>query len=238
VAHDADGLAAAVAAIVGDRLIVQERVGGELGAIAGVAWCGELVCAVHQRAARISPPEAGISALARTVPRDAALEAGVARFVALLGWSGVFQLQFVHAGDRAYAIDFNPRLYGSLALAIAAGANLPAVWVDLLLGRAPRPAAYRAGVIYRSEEKELQAFLLALGRRDFRTVLDVARPRRGATHAAFARDDPAPLLGSLRKALGAYGSFRQTDSATSAHSSSRGRVESRRRTPRRAWWRR
>lgn len=235
VARDREALARASAALPGDRVVVQPFVDGVLGAVAGVAWEGELVCAVHQRAERVSPPDAGISSLARTVPPDSALEAGVARLIALLAWSGIFQLQFVHTHDAAYAIDFNPRMYGSLGLAIAAGANLPAVWADLLCGVEPRGATYRQGVAYRSEEKELQAFVFAVRRGDLRTALDVFVPRLGATHAAFARDDPMPLLATVEKA---YGSLRQTRSATSAHNSSTGRVESSRTTRRRSWWRR
>ena len=37
----------------------------------------------------------------------------------------------------AYVIDVNPRIYGAIGLAIAAGQNLPAIWTDLLLGRTP-----------------------------------------------------------------------------------------------------
>jgi carbamoylphosphate synthase large subunit len=136
------------------------------------------------------------------VPPDAELERAVAEVVRGFEWSGIFQLQFIWHNGVPHAIDFNPRMYGSLALAISAGANLPAVWADLLAGRTPRVAAYRPGTTYRSEEKEAQALVIALRMRDWRTALDVLRPRRGATHAAFALSDPLPLLGPVRRLLG------------------------------------
>ena len=203
VVFDRSALAAAVGQLPGDRVVIQPHLGGTLAAVAGVAWEGCVICSVHQEARRISPPLVGISAFAETVPPDDALDAGVARLIASVGWSGLFQIQVVRAAGRTYVIDFNPRMYGSLALAIAAGANLPAIWTDLLLGREPSIAPYRIGARYRSEEKEVQAFALAVARHDIRTALDCLRPRRGTTHAAFALNDPRPVLASVRKVAAA-----------------------------------
>jgi predicted ATP-grasp superfamily ATP-dependent carboligase len=201
VVRDADALARAAAALPGERVLVQPLLDGELGAVSGVAWRGELVCAVHQRSLRIAPPLVGVSALAETVAPDYDLEAAVARLVRAFEWSGIFQLQFVWHDGVPYAIDFNPRMYGSLALAISAGANLPAVWADLVGGREPQVTPYRVGAMYRSEEKEAQALVLALRRGDLRTAIDCVRPRAGTTHSAFARNDPRPLLAVVRRPL-------------------------------------
>ncbi len=202
IVDDRDALAVAARALPGERVLVQPLLGGELGAVSGVAWNGELVTAVHQRSLRISPPRVGVSALAQTVAPDAELESAVGRLVRAFEWSGLFQLQVVWRDGVPYAIDFNPRMYGSLALAISAGANLPAIWADLVAGREPQLGPYRVGAYYRSEEKEAQALVLALRRRDWPEALDVLRPRRGATHAGFATDDPAPVLGALRRLVG------------------------------------
>ena len=117
--------------------LVQRRVSGTLAAIGGIAWQGQMICAVHQVSPRIWPTDAGITAFAVTVAPNAARERALARFLGEIGWSGVFSLQFLLAEGRAYPIDFNPRIYGSISLAIAAGLNLPAIWTDLLLGREP-----------------------------------------------------------------------------------------------------
>jgi predicted ATP-grasp superfamily ATP-dependent carboligase len=191
-------LRAAVDALPGDGVLVQPYLEGRLRAICGVAWNGELVCAEHQAAERIWPPECGISAYAETVPPDHELEAGVARLVASIGWSGIFQAQFLAVGDSVYLIDLNPRIYGSLALAISAGLNLPAIWVELLLGRRPTLAGYRVGTRFRAEENDARALGVALASGQWSAVRALA-PRRRTAHAVFALRDPAPLLTTLGK---------------------------------------
>ncbi len=184
----------------GDELIVQPFLRGELAAVSGVAWEGRLVCAVHQVAKRICPPDCGLSAFAETVPADAELEASLAGLLGRLGWSGLFQAQFMRTRTQAALIDLNPRMYGSLALAVSAGLNLPAIWVELLLGRSPVPGPYRVGARYRAEEKDARAFASALRRGDLQSAAGALLPRRDVTHAAFSLRDPLPLLTSLAKA--------------------------------------
>lgn len=178
------------------RVVLQRRVAGRLTAVCGVAWEGELVCCVHQTADRIWPPGLGISAYARTVPPDPELESGVARLLARLGWSGIFQAQFITGPDGSFFIDLNPRVYGSLALAVAAGANLPAVWVSLLSGSRPAPPRYRVGVRYRAEELDLKA-LSGLARRRPVRAAGALIPRRHTTHAVIQAADPLPALAYL-----------------------------------------
>ncbi len=183
----------------GERWLIQSCIEGQLGAICGVAWNGGIVCAVHQRAQRTWPVDIGVSAYAQTVPADPALEAGVGRLLGVLGWSGIFQAQFIHAENGPYLIDLNPRIYGSLALATAAGANLPAIWVALLTGSAVELPAYRVGVRYRAEELDAQALahLLSTGR-TAAAVLGLL-PRRHTAHAVASFGDPLPMLTSLSK---------------------------------------
>jgi predicted ATP-grasp superfamily ATP-dependent carboligase len=199
-ADDERSLADALAALPGERVLVQPFLDAALTAACGVAWDGDLVCAVHQASRRIWPPQIGISAFAETIARDDALETGVARLLAELGWSGIFQAQFVRARGRAYLIDLNPRPYGSLALAVAAGANLPAMWVDLLRdGVTRRPTGYRVGAGYRSEERDVQAIAHLFRHGPRRDALRALLPRRGTTHAIAQLRDPLPALGSLAK---------------------------------------
>jgi predicted ATP-grasp superfamily ATP-dependent carboligase len=185
----------------GDEWIIQRHVPGRLGALCGVAWEGELVCAVHQVALRTYPHD-GPSAYAVTVAADLGLEEKVGRLLRLMNWSGIFQAQFIHAGPERYLIDFNPRTYGSLALAVGAGTNLPAIWVDLLLGRAPVIDAYRLDVGYRSEERDIRALLTALAHGRFAAASEVLIPRRGTVHAVFSLRDPLPILTSIGKLAG------------------------------------
>jgi predicted ATP-grasp superfamily ATP-dependent carboligase len=184
----------------GRRCLVQPVIEGRLGAVCGVAWNGEVVLAVHQRSKRIWPPEAGVSAYAETVPPDLELDRLVARLVGLLGWSGIFQMQFIEAEDGAYFIDLNPRIYGSLALAVAAGANLPAIWVALIAGSEPAvPGRYRCGVHYRCEELDARALLRVLRTEGPLAAAAGLVPHRHTTHAIACLEDPLPALTSLGK---------------------------------------
>jgi predicted ATP-grasp superfamily ATP-dependent carboligase len=230
--RDKAALAEAVLAAPGSHVVVQRHVQGGLAAISGVAWNGEVVCASHQITHRIWQPPVGVTCMGETVRPDLELEEAVRRLIARLGWSGIFQTQFIRGAEGAFLIDVNPRVYGSLALAVAAGANLPAIWVDLLLGHPPRPAEARAGRRYRVEEDDPRALLrlFRAGRR--REALAGFLPRPGTVHAVFSLRDPRPSAVTVSKLLGraAHGRARQTSRAISAQSSSRGRSASSTRT--------
>jgi D-aspartate ligase len=59
---------------------------------------------------------------ARLEPR---LCEGARRLARATGYFGVFQLEFVHDGERFLLIDFNPRFYNQLAFDMARGLSLP-----------------------------------------------------------------------------------------------------------------
>ena len=193
-------LARAMSAMPGERWLVQEYLAGHLEAVVGVAWRGDVVCAAQQQAERIYPRNCGISAYARTIAADPDLRDRVERLIAQLGWSGIFQIQMLNTPDGHYAIDINLRPYGSLALTVAAGLNLPAIWANLLTGRPVHPGGYRVGVRYRSEERDAGALITALAGHDWRTAVEGLRPRRGTVHAVFSVRDPLPSLNGLRHA--------------------------------------
>jgi predicted ATP-grasp superfamily ATP-dependent carboligase len=196
-----DELPSALESFGDGAVLVEPCLPGRLRAVSGVAWDGELVCASHQVARRIWPLDVGGSSYAVTIPPDPGLESAVSRLVELLGWSGVFQAQFLDDGERAVLIDFNPRIYGSLALAVAAGLNLPAVWVELLRGGRASVAGYRAGVYYRAEGNDLRVFLAHVRRLRWADAAPVLVPRRRTVHALVSVRDPAPLLSRVTTRL-------------------------------------
>ena len=66
-----------------------------------------VVARVQQRAARISPPDAGTTARGETVPIDEKLAPKVSRLLDEVGWFGLAQLQFLMpANGRPVLIDF------------------------------------------------------------------------------------------------------------------------------------
>lgn len=104
------------------------------------------VCFAHRRL-REKPPSGGVSVLAESVAPDPALAAAGDRLFSALGWHGVAMLELRRARDgRAVVMEVNPRLWGSLQLAVDAGADFPALVVALFRGE-PLPAVSpRAGV--------------------------------------------------------------------------------------------
>ena len=197
------GVERALDSLGGEEGLVQPYIPGELIAVAGVSWEGELVCALHQASVRIWPVPVGGSAFAETIPPNAELERGVGRLLRAIGWSGLFHVQFIrNSRGEHFLIDLNPRVYGSLALATAAGLNLPQIWVDLLLGRQPDIGWYRVGVGFRQEEKDARALTRLLLKKGGRQrALRGLLPRRGTSHAIFSLRDPIPLLTSLTKLI-------------------------------------
>jgi predicted ATP-grasp superfamily ATP-dependent carboligase len=193
-------LRAAVASMPGEAL-VQPYLRAPIRTLNGVAWQGELVACVHQRADRIWRPDCGVLCAAHTVPRDLELERRGARLLADLQWSGMFNMQFLQHDGTPLLIDLNPRPYQSLALAIAAGANLPAIWVDLLLGRAPRLDGYRVGVRWRHLRDDLLAIIAATRSGDRRAVGRDIFPRPGTVPAVFSVRDPVPTLSMVKQDL-------------------------------------
>lgn len=194
----------ALKALPGGKGLLQPYIPGPLASVTGVSWEGELVCAAHQLSPRIWPMPVGVSSYAETIPPNVELELGVGRLLRTFGWSGPFQAQFIRgARGEHYLIDLNPRIYGSLALAVGAGLNLPAIWVDLLLGRRPEVGGYRVGARYRHEEKDALALARMLVEKESRRdALQGLVPHRGTTHAIFSLRDPMPLLTSAAKLAG------------------------------------
>jgi predicted ATP-grasp superfamily ATP-dependent carboligase len=178
-------------------VVVQPVAGGTMRAVCGVIHDGRLLAVVHQNYLRIWPPDCGTASAALTTAPDHELEE---RLPALLaGHVGVFQVQLI--GDQV--IDVNPRVYGSLPLAVAAGANLPAIACRAAGGRLP-PGVVRGrpDVPYRWMEGDLRrlAHDVRSGALPLRAAGRALRPRRGTAHSIESLRDPVPGLLRLAEA--------------------------------------
>ena len=172
---------------------VQDLIHGDLVSVAGVAWEGRLVSSLHQVAERVYPAFAGGGSYQRTILPSESLTAAVGRLVAATRWSGIYHAQFIRA-DQDHLIDFNPRVYGSLALAVAAGHNLMEYWVALLMGSEPKVSAYRVGVRYRAVILDLPGIAAGLRRGPRAEALRALVPHRRTAHAVLSVGDPQPAL--------------------------------------------
>jgi predicted ATP-grasp superfamily ATP-dependent carboligase len=149
-------------AAAGGRAIVQERLSGALLAVSLVQGPAGIVTLCQQVAIHSWPPETGITARGRTIAVDDALREGIQRLLTVLQWQGIAQLQFIVPPDGVpRLIDFNPRLYGSIALAIRAGANHPDAWARVATGRDTQSAIARPGVRYQWFTRDLRASVTA-----------------------------------------------------------------------------
>jgi predicted ATP-grasp superfamily ATP-dependent carboligase len=170
----------------GEPVLVQERARGALVSVAVVVGRdGALAACFQQVASRTWPADAGVSSRALSVDPDAELAERVRRLLTGAGYVGLAQLQFLDSDRGRLLIDVNPRFYGSLPLALAAGVNLPHVWHRVVSGEMGiEPEPYRVGLAYRW----LEADIVDAFHGDMAALM--RRPPRLATGALWAADDP------------------------------------------------
>jgi predicted ATP-grasp superfamily ATP-dependent carboligase len=172
-----------------ERVIAEERVIGQLIAVSLVLdRDGRVVAQFQQRSRRTWPADAGPSSVAVSTAPDPELIERSAALLVDAGFWGLAQIQYLAGQDGVRGpIDVNPRFFGSLPLALAAGANLPVAWHAVATG-APvdGPAPYREGVTYRWLEADVLAAIHGMPR----YLLErQAHPKTGAM---WSGDDPLP----------------------------------------------
>jgi predicted ATP-grasp superfamily ATP-dependent carboligase len=176
-------------------LLVQPVVPGEPISFGGVIAEGRLLAVVVARYLRMWPPSGGSVTFAETIPAPPELAERVQGLLVGIDWEGIFELELIKSATGGFVpIDLNPRPYGSMALANAAGAPLTAIWCDWLLGRDPQPAYARSGYHYRWEDGDLRHMVWQLRRGRSGSAVGPLRPHRSVTHAHFQGSDPLPLL--------------------------------------------
>ena len=191
-------------------VLCQQRIVGPGTAISLLVWEGEAKAAFAHRRLREKPPSGGVSVLREAIPLDRAL---MEKSLALLGrfdWQGVAMVEFKveQSTGRAYIMEVNGRLWGSLQLAIDSGVDFPRLLVDHALGRGGPPVLeYANGVRTRWEWGEVDHLVARLLHRSSSLALPPGAPSRlgaiahfvrdslsGARAEVFHRDDPRPFL--------------------------------------------
>jgi predicted ATP-grasp superfamily ATP-dependent carboligase len=188
----------------GMPILVQPCLRGPVHSLGGVVTDQGLVAAAHSRYVRTWPPDAGNVSCSVSLPLPAQLREAAATFLDRLGFRGIFELELMQKPDGNLGlIDLNPRVYGSLELAVHAGASLPAIWCDSLLEEpvVSEIRDARAGVWYRWEDADVRYALSRLRSGAVRDVVPVLRPRRGTAHAFFRLSDPGPLFARVISAV-------------------------------------
>jgi predicted ATP-grasp superfamily ATP-dependent carboligase len=173
----------------GGRAIAQEQLRGSLIAVSLVAGETGIVSIAQQRAVHVWPMPAGVTARGITVAVDPALRARIELLLGELEWRGIAQLQFlVPADGEPRLLDFNPRFYGSIALAIRAGVNHPDAWARLTMGLPVTPVTGRPGASYQWFTRDLRASLAAPERP--RELARFAFTAATAAHSLWSWQEP------------------------------------------------
>jgi predicted ATP-grasp superfamily ATP-dependent carboligase len=180
----------------GGEPLLQTPLRGTMGAaVIVVGRDGRMLAELHQEATRTWPPGAGDTVLGRVVAADAELSEVVARLAGELGWTGLAQVElFRDADGRPWITDFNGRFYGSMALAVRAGVNVPAIWARDALGLDPwngtGPQAARVGARFQWLNRDLAAgWSGGPG-----ALLDALATAPVAAHSMWEPSDPLPVF--------------------------------------------
>jgi predicted ATP-grasp superfamily ATP-dependent carboligase len=182
----------------GGQAVLQQPIEGELMALSAVVDReGGVVAWSQQRTLRASLRRT--SARAETVSLDPGLADRVQALLAELAWFGLANVQFLRPPDgEPHLIDFNGRFYGSIALAIAAGVNLPVLTAEVALGRAPREVVVaRPGVRFQGLETDLRRARVERRGGLLLDVVDTLTYAPGAAHSCLSARDPKPAAYQL-----------------------------------------
>jgi predicted ATP-grasp superfamily ATP-dependent carboligase len=173
-----------------------------------------LVAFQHRRLHEV-PFTGGASSLRESVALDPILYEHAVRLMARLRWTGLAMVEFKCTADGPRLLEVNGRVWGSLPLAVRAGVDFPARYVDLLLD-GPSPADrvdadYRVGVRSRNLGLELVWIASVLRGRRRHPYLPMP-PRRAAVaalaglfmpgqHDVIGADDPLPGLADVARSV-------------------------------------
>lgn len=181
-------------------VIVQEYIpnGGEAGVYAMYDFDSNRRAVTVQERVRSAPAEGGSSSCRRTIADDELLSRAD-ELLSALDWQGVAMVEFRTdpRDGEPKVLEINPRLWGSLALSVAAGVDFPYLLYQLgSEGRCDEVPTYRNDVYARQLKGELvhvstRPDKLAAAREVLQSTPGPAR------FDVPSRDDPLPIAGHL-----------------------------------------
>ncbi|MGF1549043.1 MAG: ATP-grasp domain-containing protein [Sphingomonadaceae bacterium] len=212
--RDEERLGAALSGLGGRRHIVEAHVAGTGVGLSLLARRGEIFYAYqHRRRRQIR--ETGPSSVRVSEAPDQRLFAEAAKIARATGLHGVAMCEFLERADGSHLLlEVNPRPWGSLPLALAAGADFPAMLHDLLVADRTAAGRYRPGLCRRDLGAEYIRLVNAFERGGGWPVR--ARAAREAAELAldllfgrqcdsWAEDDPGPWHVERRRIFLALG---------------------------------
>lgn len=191
-------------------LLIQQRIVGDGIGVFLLVWDGVERAVFAHRRLREKPPAGGVSVFRESTTLPPSLHARSRALLDAFRWQGVAMVEFkVDASTgEPYLMEINPRLWGSVQLAIDAGVDFPQLLVDAALGApATAPPSWRPDVRLRWWWGDVDHLLArfrhsadalalppgAAGR--WQTLRDVASTFGPGVREEVARlDDPLPFL--------------------------------------------
>lgn len=188
-------------------VLVQEFVEGAGAGYFALMNEGELRAEFAHRRIRDVRPTGSGSSVRESVAPDARLREAALKVLRELRWHGVAMVEFrVRPDGTPVFLEVNGRFWNSLALAVCAGADFPALLARMCEQGDVEPVFdYRRGVRCRWLLGDFR-HLLEVWRgapkgfpgvfpKRARTLLDFLAPRRGTYHDNWMMSDPLPELG-------------------------------------------
>jgi len=182
--------------------VIQQRIRGEGWGVSCLYWQGKRIASFTHRRLREKIPTGGPSTL-RESRRNTTIEEYAYRLLDALNWHGLAMVEFKwdpQAG-RAWIIEINPRLWGSIHLAIASGVDFPAL---LYVAATEGPSAARRlvrtqrdGIIARWYLGDIIAGLVLLGHGRLGRAARAVLPAGCHTFDDIPLDDLGAFLGEL-----------------------------------------
>jgi predicted ATP-grasp superfamily ATP-dependent carboligase len=189
--------------------IVQERVAGEGWGVSCLYWQGERLASFTHRRMREKTSTGGTSTL-RVSQRNPQLEAMAHHLLNEMEWHGLAMVEFKYNSEtqQGWFIEVNPRLWGSIHLAVVSGVDFPA-----LLYRAategPESArshiqAQREGIVARWYLGDAIKAAGELFKLHPLKALRLLMPGGADTYDDWHWDDPGAFLGQAAYYLATY----------------------------------
>ena len=173
--------------------LVQEYIEGSAHGYFALCSDGDVLASFMHRRIREVPPSGGPSAVAATYD-DPLLEEAGRRALSALRWSGVAMVEFKRekSTGRYVLIEINPKFWGSLGLAVAAGVDFPWLLARLALGLPIEPPTGVRQIEYQWLSMNIAHSVVV--RRPWLWIADLAH----GVSSDFSLRDPLPLVSLFR----------------------------------------
>ncbi len=187
--------------------MVQDCISGEGQGVFALYDQGKPQLFFAHRRLRERPPSGGVSVWSESALPIPSLQKAAETLLSDAHWHGVAMVEFKVATDGTpYLMEINTRFWGSLQLAIDAGADFPYALYQLAMQQSITPNTIKPGVRLRWLLGDVDHLYLTLRDRRYSlahkllTLLRFFRPDIGRTHHEIDRlDDFSPALYELKR---------------------------------------